>query len=336
MARGNLGAFYLVAGRSGLGFADPQQVRGAWKGYDTITGHGDFTGDGKVDLLVRAAGSSQFYVKPNRGSLRFGHPLGPVKGPSNATGLDAGASAYGGTAPDLLARKGDSLVLQRNAGTYETAKPIATGVFLPKAVVLLNAGDWDRDGAVDMIVRNAGSGQLWLYRGNGQGGFAARQQLATGFAKVHLLAAVGDMTGDGYPDLTGQPDGGAMRIYPGKGTDGLRASYAAYGKITAARQVAVGRWDADGAPDSIFRSGSRLALYPGNGPGGFTGVKTLRTRAAQYDWMVGVGDMGINGHGGVVVRDKETGLLWLLTATTRGFSTRVFLAQGFKAYDLAG
>jgi hypothetical protein len=336
VGRGTQGTFYLLAGRGGVTFADPVQIKGGWKGYDTITGHGDFTGDGRPDLLVRSAGSNQFYVRPNRGENRFGHPLGPVKGPTSATGLEAGGSAYGGTAPDLLARKGDRLVIQRNAGTYETAAPIATGLLLPRAVVMLSAGDWDRDGRADMVVRNAGSGKLWLYRGNGRGKFASRVQIGDGFDDVSLLAAVGDMTGDGWPDLTGQPAGGSMRIYPGNGTSGFKTSYPAYGRISATSQVPVGRWDADGAPDSIFRSGSRLTLYPGNGPGGFTGASTLKTGAAAYDWMVGVDDMGINGHSGVVVREQETGYLWLLTATTAGFSTRVFLAQGFKGYDLAG
>ncbi len=336
VARGTGGAFYLVPVTGGAAVGSPQQIKGSWRSYDTITGHGDFTGDGRADLLVRPSGSSQLFVRPARGKLRFGHPLGPVSGPAGATGVDAGASAYGASAPDVLARVGDALLLMRNAGTTETTGLIATGVYLPKAVVLLNAGDWDRDGFADMIVRNYGSGKLWLYRGNGQGGFAPRLEIGKGFAKVKLLAAVGDMTGDGYPDLTGQPKKGAMRIYPGNGTAGLKTSYTAYGKVSATSQVPVGRWDADGAPDSLFRSGNKLAIYPGNGPGGFTGKKSLKVGVKKYDWMVGVGDMGINGHSGVVAREKKTGHLWLLTATTRGFSKRVFLAQGFKGYDLAG
>ena len=57
VARGTEGAFYLVPGAAaGVGFGDPVRIGGTWTGYDTITGHGDFNGDGKVDLLVRAAG----------------------------------------------------------------------------------------------------------------------------------------------------------------------------------------------------------------------------------------------------------------------------------------
>ena len=337
VARGTEGAFYLVPGAAaGLGFGTPVRIGGTWTGYDTITGHGDFNGDGKVDLLVRAAGSSQVFVKPNRGNGKFGHALGPVNGIGGVTGLNAGASAYGGTAPDLLARSGDSLVLYRNAGTYETGTPIASGVMVPKAGQILSAGDWDRDGAADMIVRNASSSRLWLYRGDGSGHFAAPTVIATGFKKVKLLAAVGDMTGDGWPDLMGQPAGRAMLIYPGNGMSGLKDSYVAYKRIKAGVQVPVGRWDGDGAPDSLFRSGKKLSLYPGNGPGGFLGARPLKLSVKQYDWMVGVGDMGINGHAGVVVRERKTGYLWLLPGTATGFSSRVFLAQGFKGYDLAG
>ena len=36
----------------------------------------------------------------------------------------------------------------------------------------MNAGDWDRDGYGDIIVRQAANGQLVLLRGNGKGRFA--------------------------------------------------------------------------------------------------------------------------------------------------------------------
>ena len=110
------------------------RIRGSWKGYDTITGHGDFNGDGKVDLLVRAAGSSQVYVKPNRGNGRFGHPLGPVDGTGGATGLNAGASAYGGSAPDLLARtRRHRRAATATPAPTRPARPSPTGVVVPKA-----------------------------------------------------------------------------------------------------------------------------------------------------------------------------------------------------------
>ncbi len=336
VARGTGGALWLVPGLAGVGFGDPVRIKGNWGTYDTIVGHGDFNGDGRPDLLVRPSGSSAVYVRPWLKPTRFGKPLGPVTGFGGVSGLSAGASAYGAAAPDVVARSGDSLVLFRNAGTYETGVPVATGLVLPTADTLLSAGDWDRDGYSDLVVRNRGSQDLLLYRGNGAGQFAGPVVLGTGFRKVKLLAAVGDMTGDGWPDLMGQPKKGSMTLYPGNGLSGFKPAYVAYKRIKAGFQVPVGRWDADGAPDSIFRSGKRLTLYPGNGPGGLIGARALKLNVKRFDALVGVGDMGINGHSGVVMRERKTGYLWVQPATTKGFSPRRFLGQGFRGYDLLG
>ena len=75
------------------------------------------------------------------------------------------------------------------------------------------------------------------------------------------------MTGDGYPDLMGQPAGAAIRIYPGNGLDGLGASYVAHGAIEAGRQVAVGRWDGDGAPGLAVPQGLEADAVPRQRPG---------------------------------------------------------------------
>ena len=81
------------------------------------------------------------------------------------------------------------------------------------------------------------------------------------------------MTGDGRPG----PDGSAGRQSHAdlsrQRTRGLKASYVAHSPITAAKQVPVGRWDADGAPDTLFRRDNRLHVFLGNGPGGLTGSK---------------------------------------------------------------
>jgi hypothetical protein len=144
------------------------------------------------------------------------------------------------------------------------------------------------------------------------------------------------MTGDGWPDLMGQPAGGDIRLYPGAGTAGLRASYVAHSRIAAAGQMPVGRWDRDGAPDSLFRSGSSLTLYPGNGPGGLTSPRQVRGNLAAYDWVVGISDATLTGHPDLLAREKATGDLYLLQGTPTGLKARRYLASGMGAYDLAG
>jgi hypothetical protein len=336
LARDPDGHLWLRPGSAGTSFGDPVQVAGAWKRYDTITGYGDYNRDGRKDLFVRRSDTHLGFVLPGRGDGTFGHPLGPVSQVGAVGAITGGGQIAGNAAPDLIARDGDRLVLLRNSGTFDLGEPIDTGVDLSNADVLLNAGDWDRDGQGDIISRNKSDGKLYLRRGDGEGHFGRPISIGSGFASVGLLAAVGDMTGDGWPDLMGQPRGGAIRIYPGKGVDGLRPSYVAHAAIDAGRQIAVGRWTGDGAPDSLFRRGDRLTLYPGNGPGGLTSPRPLGLDLKPYDWVIGVSDMHLRGHGDVIVRARATGYLWLLEATSNGFRERRFLGEGMGIYDLAG
>lgn len=336
VARDRKGRLWLHAGARGGRLGSRTAVPGAFGRYATITGHGDVTGDGRADLVLRRAAGRSVFVLPARGGGSFGHPLGPVAGLRSPGALVGAAQVAGDGSADLLFRSGGSLVLRTNRGTTETRAPIATGIDASGAVTLLNAGDWDRDGFGDVVTRNA-KGVLHLRRGDGDGRFAAPVRIGTGFAKVRLLAAAGDVTGDGWPDLMGQPRGGDIRIYPGSGVSGLAPSYVAHRAIKAGRQVPVGRWNADGAPDSLFVRGSQPVLYAGNGPGGLTGkARSLDLDLAPYDWVVGVSDVGMAGHADLIVREKATGYLWLIPGTARGFGKRRFLTEGMGAYDLAG
>src|SRR5690606_27655249 len=103
-------------------------------------------------------------------------------------------------------------------------------------------------------------------------------------------AAVGDVTGDGHPDLMGQPRGGAMRVYPGTG-GGLGGSIVARSAVTGSAQLGIGRWDSDGAPDVFIRSGDTLQWYQGNGPGGLTGsARKVAVSLKGYDLVLSPGD----------------------------------------------
>ncbi|WP_051549119.1 FG-GAP-like repeat-containing protein [Nocardioides sp. URHA0032] len=334
LGRAKDGTVWLHPG-TGKGFAKKSSI-GSWDRWTAVTGLGDFDGDGDTDLFARDADTKNGFVLPSNGDGTFGHPLGPILRIASVGSLVGAAQLLGDGTPDLVARTGAGLTVFPNSGTTELRAPIATGMDLSNANLVMNAGDWDRDGFADVINRNTKTGALFLRRGDGKGHFAKPVKLADGFSGVGLLGAVGDMTGDGWPDLMGQPAGGAIRIYPGAGLDGLHPSYVAHGRIDAGRQVPVGRWDGDGAPDSLFRQGNRLTLFPGNGPGGLTGGKPLGLDLSPYDWVVGISDIQLTGHADLVVREKATGDLWLLQGTAAGFKTRRYLGGGMGVYDLAG
>jgi len=171
--------------------------------------------------------------------------------------------------------------------------------------------------------------------GDGRSHFAAPVSVGDSWSSITLIAAVGDITGDGFPDLMGQPRGGAMRIYPGNGVSGFSTSYSARSAISANAQAGIGLWNSDGSPDSVLRrSDGALMLYPGNGPGGLMDGSKIGSGAARYDWLQGVGDANGDGQPDVIAREQSTGVLWLLAGERSGFAGRRFIAEGFDIFDL--
>lgn len=269
-----------------------------------------------------------------------------AQGQKGFTGRQLESNLASGPLPDLVARRasdGNAIVLplqKKKDGAFKLGKAIDTGRSVAMANRIMNAGDWDRDGRSDIMFRHKGNGALYLYRGNGKGGVIdGPHRIGLGFGKVGLLAAVGDVTGDGWPDLMGKPSGSAtMRIYPGVGLNGFRASYVGYGNVQGNRQVPVGLWDGDGAPDTMVRKGAALTLYRGNGPGGLVGSRAVPLNVGGFDWVVGISDVRLTGHPDLVVRSKTDKRLYLVEGTATSFAAPVLLGGGsaLGAYNMVG
>ncbi len=242
--------------------------------------------------------------------------------------------------PDIVVRrtsdgKGMLIPIKETSTGFATGKAIPLKVNLAPMSRILNAGDWNRDGETDLITRRKSDGRLSLRLGLGNGSFKPVQFLADGFAGVKLISAVGDMTGDGYPDLMGQPNKGRpMMIYPGRGADGIGTPYVAYSRIKGSKQISVGRWDRDGSPDTLVRQGNALTLYSGNGPGGITSARQLPIDVSPYDWIVGISDVNLKGHPDLVVRAKGTGQLYLIAGHANSLGQPVLLGGGWRGYNM--
>ncbi len=320
---------------SAAGFAAAQPLAGAGSGsaWDVLSALGDWNGDGHADLFVRRE-RGHGYVLPGRGDGSVGHPLGPIKRLKGRPGLTGGADLSGDGVPDLVFLKGETLMKIVSTGEAETRAPVDTGTRMRSADLLLNVGDWDGDGLGDLVLRKRKNGALKMRPGDGAGSFGKAVLLGRGMGGVRLLESVGDVTGDGWPDLMGQPTGGSMMIYPGRGAAQLGSAYVAHSAISATRQVGVGLWNRDGAPDSMFRQGDALVAYPGNGPGGLTDPQRLDLDLRGYDLVTGIGDMTLATRADLVVRESATGHLWLLEGKASGFRAPRFLADGAGVYDL--
>ena len=60
-----------------------------------------------------------------------------------------------------------------------------------------------------------------MYRGDGQGGFAGRAQIGSGWQSFTALLAGGDFSGDGKPDILARAEDGRLLMYRGDGDGGF-------------------------------------------------------------------------------------------------------------------
>lgn len=174
---------------------------------------GDIDGDGKPDLVVCKSGSNVVSVFRNvsaSGSISFSQSV------DFATGMVPVGIAIGDIDGDgkmdliVTNQSNNTISVLRNtsssgsitSGSFAAKVDFATGA-TPYAVAI---GDTDGDRKPDLVVVNANSNTVSLYRNMSSYGsitsssFAAKVDIATGTAPKYV--AIGDMDGDGKPDLT--------------------------------------------------------------------------------------------------------------------------------------
>ncbi len=332
------GALYLFPGNAdGDGLRSRVSIPGNWAPFDVITGRGDASGDGEPDLVGRVRSTGSTWIYPGDGSGGLEPRLGAFTRFAHLSWFALAGQMVGGKSGDVAGvTDGGSLRVFPNSGRRNLGKVIDTGVSLRGVNLLLNVGDWNGDGHGDVMTRNASTGVLSFRAGLGSGRLAAPVTAGTGWGAVSMATPVGDMTGDGYPDLVGKVSG-SFRIYPSNGANGFRPSYVIHSDFEADRLMGVGLWDADGTPDLMTRrSDGSLWEWSSNGPGGLTTSTKVGTGANQYDWLKGYGDVDGDGAGDLIGRDKTDGGLYLLPRDGNGFDSRRRIASGFGSYDLAG
>jgi len=87
------------------------------------------------------------------------------------------------------------------------------GVFSP--------GDFTGDGKADTLAITR-SGLLFLYRGNGRGGFTgSRTRIGTGWGAFVKVFSGGDFTGDRKSDVLAIKGNGSIYLYRGNGRGGF-------------------------------------------------------------------------------------------------------------------
>ncbi|MGW5424561.1 FG-GAP-like repeat-containing protein [Streptomyces sp. NPDC003943] len=204
------GNLRLYSGTGGGTLAGMRQIgTGGWAGA-AVSHRGDWTGDGREDVLARIG--DELWVYPNTGSGELGTRIamgGRPTGWTGATPLAAG-DVDGDGLPDVLARSATGLWLHRGGAAVggqpafaaRAALHIGDAEFANYDVLL--PGDVTGDGKADIWARDRATGRLLQYASQGDQHLVAPVELTGGpwtVADRRLAVSAGDVTGDGLPDL---------------------------------------------------------------------------------------------------------------------------------------
>lgn len=189
-----------------------------------------------------------------------------------------------------------SVLLSTSPGAY--ADPVNYAVGTPDlSRVVLALSDMNSDGHTDVVAAGTTSGGLWLYAGDGLGGFGAPRALSLGAGAFPQSVAVADIDADGHLDIvTANGETANASVLLGDGAGGF-ADTANFPIAPGPESMAIGDVDGDGHADIVTagRQGDALSLLSGDGSGGFS-APTLLPVGRAAPWGVAIADIDGDGH----------------------------------------
>jgi FG-GAP-like repeat/FG-GAP repeat len=274
----------------------------------------DLNGDGKLDLATAN-------TTPNTVSVLIGNGDGTFQAHVD---YGTGGSPFSVAVADLNHDGKSDLVTANLAGTVsvllgngdgtfqaKTDIDLSGGSFFPPELLSVAIADVNRDGKPDVMASAqdpfGSSNSVYVLLGNGNGTFQAPTQHATASdtGNSPMWVAVGDVNGDGKPDLVTNNRGSqkvSVLLGNGDGTFQAHQDYpAGPGGSSGPTSVAIADVNGDGKPDLVTSNDiGSVSVLLGSGDGTFPTHTEYAAGPGQVPWAVAIADLNRDGMPDVV------------------------------------
>lgn len=283
----------------------------------------DVNGDGRLDVVVSQVENVAVLLGNGNGTFQapqtytinslFGASGVAVADVNRDGKLDLLVALPCGPNQPFCVPGGAGVLLGKGDGTFGTLQVFTAKLLSPSSIAV---ADVNRDGNPDLILDNGGTflrsgeGGIDIMLGNGDGTFQAPQHYEKG-GLASLSLAVGDLNGDGNPDIiianncaNAACNESTVGVLVGNG-DGTFKEVKAYFNTGgySAESVVVADVTGDGMPDVVVANTcdnqlcgqGRVKLLVGNGDGTLTPVAPNMSSGGQSAGLIAAAD--VNGDG---------------------------------------
>ena len=297
---------------------------------------GDFNGDGHPDFAIPTSlGPVIIMLGHGDGTFQQGasisadQPFGAVVGDFNGDGNLDLAIGNNGTNGSI------AIYLGNGDGTFQAGAvyPASPGAYYQ----IVASGDFDGDGNQDIVVTDHAHDQVAVLLGNGDGTFRSAGLTATGPEPWNL--AVGDINGDGIPDLVIANDvsdvqGNNITILIGNGDGTFSQGTYLRGGVASSGSVALADFNGDGILDiaATEEPANNVFIFLGKGDGTFQPSTTYTMNKGPYH--ITIGDFNQDGKKDVITSNAEGESVGVLLGNGDGTlqAAKIYPAGGAVIY----